>query len=190
MNYGRHNSGAEVCTELKRCSQKAHGSNDSNGTTFMYERVDKASKLICAPARAIFRAFATPHAMETWLPPTGMTGSMVTFDFREGGSYRMRLTYNRPQHMPGKTSGEADEVEVRFVKLIPNRCIEQAVTFMSADPAFSGEMRITWMLEAVQSGTLVTVSCENVPTGIRQEDHEIGLVSTLDNLAEFVEGGD
>jgi len=126
--------------------------------------------------------------METWLPPQGMTGRMVNFAFREGGAYRMRLTYNEPQHVAGKTSADADEVEVRFVKLVEGERIEQAVTFNSEDSAFSGEMRITWILEPLTDGTLVTVSCENVPPGIRQEDHKAGLMSTLNNLASFAEG--
>ena len=43
---------------------------------------------------------------------------MLNFAFREGGAYRMRLTYNEPQHVAGKTSADADEVEGRFVKLV------------------------------------------------------------------------
>lgn len=125
--------------------------------------------------------------MRSWLPPQGMTGTMLTFAFREGGSYRMRLTYNEPQDIPGKTSADADEVEVRFAKLVPHERIEQAVTFKSDDPVFSGEMRIVWMLDSVQNGTLVTIRCENVPEGIAAEDHQAGMESTLGNLAAFVE---
>ncbi|HVS76527.1 MAG TPA: SRPBCC domain-containing protein [Steroidobacteraceae bacterium] len=125
--------------------------------------------------------------MEAWLPPVGMTGSMLVFEFREGGFYRMRLTYDEPRHTPGKTTDDADEVEVRFVKLIPDERIEQAVTFTSDDPAFSGEMRMVWTFEAAQSGTLVSVRCEHVPDGISREDHEAGLRSTLDNLAAFTQ---
>ena len=153
----------------------------------MSTRVDTASKLIRASASTIYRAFATPDAMERWLPPQGMTGSVLAFSFREGGAYRMRLTYDEAQHTPGKTSEDADEVEVRLVRLVPNECIEQAVKFDSEDPAFSGEMRITWILESAQNGTLVTVRCEDVPAGIRPEDHQAGLRSTLDNLAAFAE---
>ena len=153
----------------------------------MSKRADAASKLIRAPASAIYEAFATADAMKTWLPPQGMTGAMLAFTFREGGTYRMRLTYNEPQHTPGKTSADADEVEVRFVKLVPYERIEQAVTFESDDPAFSGEMRIAWILNPVQSGTLVTVRCEDVPVGVEAEDHQAGLESTLSNLAAFAE---
>lgn len=154
----------------------------------MSNRVDTSSKLIHASASAIYRAFATPAAMEAWVPPEGMTGTILTFAFREGGSYRMRLTYDDPQHTPGKTSEDADEVEVSFVKLVPDARIEQAVKFNTDDVAFSGEMRITWTLDSVPNGTFVKVRCENVPRGIRVEDHQAGLASTLNNLAAFVEG--
>jgi hypothetical protein len=78
---------------------------------------------------------------------------------------------------------------LNFLYPVPNERIEQAVTFESDDPAFSGEMRIAWILESVQNGTLVTVRCEDVPLGICAEDHQEGLQSTLSNLAAFAERG-
>lgn len=155
----------------------------------MSKRVDTASRLIRASASTIYRAFSTADAMKSWLPPKGMTGTMLAFAFREGGAYRLRLTYNEPKHTPGKTSEDADEVEVRFVKLVPHKRIEQVVTFESDDPAFSGEMRIAWILETVHNGTFVTVRCEDVPAGIGVDDHQAGLESTLGNLAAFAERG-
>jgi len=156
----------------------------------MASRVDSAAKLIRASPSTVYRAFATPVAMETWLPPQGMTGRMLAYAFREGGSYRMRLTYKESRHTPGKTHVHADEVEVRFVKLVPSERIEQAVTFSSEEPAFAGEMRIIWTLEPASNGTtLVSVRCEDVPVGIRPDDHEAGLKSTLENLAAFAERG-
>lgn len=126
--------------------------------------------------------------MEKWLPPDGMVGTMLAFAFHEGGGYRMRLTYKEPHDgLSGKTSKDADEVEVRFIKLIQHERIDQAVVFESDDPAFSGEMRMAWILDPVAEGTRVTVRCENVPVGIRPEDHQAGLTSTLGNLAAFVE---
>lgn len=153
----------------------------------MSTRVDTVSRLIRASAATVYGAFATARAMESWLPPEGMTGTMLAFAFCEGGAYRMRLRYNASQHPSGKTTDDTDEVEVRFVKLVPDERIEQAVNFESDDPAFAGEMRITWALEAGPDGTLVTVRCEDVPAGIRPEDHQAGLTSTLSGLAAFAE---
>jgi uncharacterized protein YndB with AHSA1/START domain len=120
-------------------------------------------------------------------PPSNMTGKMLHFDFREGGSYRMRLTYDEPQQGRGKTSEDSDQVEVRLTKLEDGRRIEQEVIFESEDPAFSGIMRMIWTFQSEGNGTLVTVRAENVPAGIRSEDHEAGLNSSLENLAGFLE---
>lgn len=154
----------------------------------MSERIDTASRLIHASAATIYAAFASPEAMAAWLPPEGMKGEMLKFSFRDGGGYRMRLTYSESGQGAGKTSEDTDEVEVRFVKLVPDERIEESVNFDSEDDAFAGTMRITWLLERKPDGTRVTVSCRDVPPGIAAEDHEEALASTLENLAAFVEG--
>lgn len=46
---------------------------------------------------------------------------------------------------------------------------------------------MTWNLDEVPGGTKVTIVCKNVPVGIKQEDHEAGMSSTLANLAAFFE---
>lgn len=156
----------------------------------MSRRTDTASRLIRAAPAAIWRGFADPAALAEWLPPDGMRGEVLAFDFRAGGSYRMRLTYEGEVHVPGKTSEHADEVEVRLTGLVEGRRLEQAVTFETDDPALSGTMRITWTLEPVSEGTHVTIRCDDVPEGIRQEDHEAGLTSSLANLAAFAEASE
>jgi uncharacterized protein YndB with AHSA1/START domain len=123
-----------------------------------------------------------------WLPPKGMKGQVYVFDPWEGGTYRVALAYDGPDHaLPGKTSEHIDVVTGRFLQLVPNERIVQAVAFESEHPAFAGTMTITWTLTAVAGGTEVTILCEDVPEGIRQEDHYAGLRSTLENLAAFTE---
>jgi hypothetical protein len=48
-------------------------------------------------------------------------------------------------------------------------------------------MTIRWTLADVPGGAEVSVVCENVPEGIRPGDHEVGIRSTLENLAAFTE---
>lgn len=151
----------------------------------MPDRVDTASARISAPPHRVYQAFASADALAAWLPPGGMTGTMLAFDFQEGGGYRLRLTYPEPGW--GKSTANTDEVSVRFLRLVPGERIEQAVRFTSDDPAFAGEMHITWLLQADGEGTHVVVRCEDVPPGIVASDHEAGLASTLSNLASFVE---
>lgn len=99
----------------------------------------------------------------------------------------MRLTYDEPSHPSGKTSENSDQVEVRFLRLVTSSRIEQVVEFDSEEPEFARSMKMTWLFEGVDDGTEVTVRCENVPEGIRPEDHQAGLTSTLENLAKFTE---
>jgi uncharacterized protein YndB with AHSA1/START domain len=153
------------------------------------QRIDSASRVIKASLRTIYQAHIDPDALVSWLPPSGMRARIDGYNPREGGTYRMVLTYDQPNHSaPGKTSEHSDVVRGRFLELVPNERIVQLVEFESEDPAFAGEMKIAWTLTAVPEGTNVTIRCENVPAGIRHEDHEAGLRSTLDNLAAFAEG--
>ena len=151
-------------------------------------RSDRASRLIKAPIATVYRAFIEPDALARWLPPEGMSGEILAFDARAGGGYRMALSYDGEDHAaPGKTSEDGDVVEVRFLKLVPNKLILQAAEFVSEDPAFAGTMTMSWTFEADGAATRVAIVCENVPGGIRKHEHVAGLKSSLANLAAFVE---
>ncbi|MGH7458653.1 MAG: SRPBCC family protein [Longimicrobiaceae bacterium] len=149
-------------------------------------RTDSASRVIAASPQTIYRAFVDPEALVSWLPPEGMTGQVNVFDAREGGTYRITLTYDAPEYSTaGKTSENADVVQGQFLELVPNERIVQRVACESDDPAFAGAMTMTWSLAVVAGGTEITITCENVPEGVRQEDHDAGLRSTLENPTRF-----
>jgi uncharacterized protein YndB with AHSA1/START domain len=153
----------------------------------MERRTDLISRIIAASPARIYRAMLAPEELAVWLPPKGMTGRFDAFDPREGGTYRMTLAYDATQHdLPGKSSAHADTVQGRFVELVPDRRVVQAVDFESDDPAFAGTMTITWSLAPVPPGTQVTVTCENVPAGIRPEDHDAGMKASLENLSAYL----
>ncbi|HYJ29678.1 MAG TPA: SRPBCC domain-containing protein, partial [Allosphingosinicella sp.] len=86
----------------------------------------------------------------------------------------------------GKTTAKSDISAGRFLALERGRRVVQSVAFESEDPAFAGEMIMTWSLDPASGGTNVTVTAENVPAGISAEDHAAGLASSLDNLARFL----
>jgi uncharacterized protein YndB with AHSA1/START domain len=117
-----------------------------------------------------------------------MSGHVHTFEPREGGKFRMSLTYlDRLDSPRGKTSADTDTIEGRFVELLPNEKIVWVTEFESQQPEFAGEMRITWSLVDADGGTEVTVLCEDIPKGIHLEDNETGSRSSLRKLAAFVE---
>jgi uncharacterized protein YndB with AHSA1/START domain len=154
------------------------------------KRTDRASRVVAAAPARIYRALTDPEERVQWLPPKGMRARFDHFDLREGGGYRMTLTYPaRDEGTRGKTTAESDVVDARFGKLVPDREIVEIVEFVSDDPAFAGPMTMTWTLTPVDGGTEVRIVAEDVPDGIRAADHAAGLRSSLDNLAEFADGG-
>ncbi|MDP4262988.1 MAG: SRPBCC family protein [Bacteroidota bacterium] len=152
------------------------------------KRSDSASKIIRASPQRIYQAFLDPKAVASWRPPEGMRCQIYAFDSHEGGTFQMSFGYTDMNHtVRGKTSEHADVFQGKFLELIPDQRIVELVEFESDNPAFAGAMTITTTLVPVQGGTEVTILCENVPVGIRPEDHDKGMESTLKNLAAFTE---
>ena len=151
-------------------------------------RTDRASLVVAAPPERVYAAFVDPDALVAWLAPQGMAARFEWFDPRPGGSYRLVLTYADASDGRGKASSDSDIVEARFVEVVPNERVVQAVDFVSSDPAFAGTMTMTWAITAVDGGTRVDITADDVPDGISAEDHEVGLRSSLANLAMYVEG--
>lgn len=87
----------------------------------------------------------------------------------------------------GKTSEREDRFTARFLELTPPTRIVQAISFDSADPAFSGEMTMVVAFEDRDGATEVTIGYEHVPSGIRPEDNEAGTRSSLEKLARYAE---
>jgi uncharacterized protein YndB with AHSA1/START domain len=116
-----------------------------------------------------------------------MHGRFEHFDMREGGSYRLVLTYDDASGAPGKTSAAEDVSEVRVVRLVPGELVVQEVDFASDDPAFHGTMRMEWSVRRTPEGTEVALTARDVPPGIRASDHAAGLTSSLANLAAHLE---
>lgn len=133
----------------------------------------------------VYRALIDGEQLVQWLPPKGMTGRLLAFEPSVGGAYAIELTYTKGGK--GKTSATTDVSRGRFLELIPNTRVVQAGVFESDDPAFAGEMRMTWLLDPRPEGTRVRVTAEHVPPGIDPAEHVQGIASSLDNLAAFIE---
>ena len=151
-------------------------------------RIDRADRMIATESERVFHAFVTASDLQAWLPPQGMAGEVHEFNPVEGGGYVMTLRHL--SHQPaveGKTTELEDKVCVVFDELRPYERIVQRVSFDTSNTAFAGEMRMTWTFAETSDGTQVRVACENVPAGIRPEVHQVGLNSSLENLARLLE---
>lgn len=150
-------------------------------------RTDQASQLINAPVSRVFAALIDRCALETWLPPAGMTGRFEHFNPTPGGSYRLVLTYADPSASAGKTTTDSDVIDVRFLDITTEDRVVQAVDFDADAPEFAGTMTVTWSVRPDAGCTRVEVIADGVPDGISPEDHAKGLASSLENLADYTE---
>ncbi len=97
------------------------------------------------------------------------------------------LTYAEATTAGGKSSANTDIVEARYVDIVRDDRVVQAVDFVSDDPAFAGTMTMTWAVSPVDGGTRVDFIADDVPDGISADDHLAGLASSLENLAAHLE---
>jgi uncharacterized protein YndB with AHSA1/START domain len=144
---------------------------------------------INAPRAHVYRALIDERAVADWMVPDGMTSHVHAFEGREGGVFRISLTYDDPS-ADGKTTAHTDTHHGRFVKLVPDALVVQAVEFESDDPAMRGEMTITFTLTDVDGATEVVAVHEELPSVVSAEDNETGWRMSLGKLAALVEHGD
>ena len=76
------------------------------------------SRHIRAPRARVYAVLLDPVAVQQWMVPDGMTSEVHEFDAREGGAFRISLTYDEPTRS-GKTSAHTDTHHGRFVRLVP-----------------------------------------------------------------------
>ena len=124
--------------------------------------------------------------MATWMVPDDMSSHVHAFEPREGGTFRISLTYDAPTRI-GKTSGNTDTFEGRFVALVPDRRVVWAVAFESAAPGMREPMTITFELADADGGTRLTAVHANVPPRVSRADNELGWRMSMAKLAALVE---
>lgn len=141
-----------------------------------------------APRDVVYRALLDPRAIATWRVPAGMTSEVHEFEPREGGRFRVSLTYVAPDRA-GKTSEHTDTYHGHFVQLVPGEKIVEVMEFETRDPSMRGAMTITTTLRDVDGGTEITGMHEGLPPGVAPADNETGWREALARLAELVESG-
>lgn len=147
----------------------------------------RVTRRIDAPRDRVYAALIDPAAVQRWMVPDNMRSEVHAFDAREGGAFRISLTYDDPANT-GKTSGQTDTFEGRFTRLVPDAEVVQAIEFETDDPDVQGEMTITYTLTDADGATLVTGVHEHLPPGVSPEANELGWNMSLAKLAALVEG--
>jgi uncharacterized protein YndB with AHSA1/START domain len=139
-----------------------------------------------APRSAVYRALLDADAVAAWRAPDDMTAQVHTFDAREGGTFRVSLTYEAPTGT-GKSGAHTDTYHGHFARLVADEQVVEVIEFESADAAFHGTMTMTTTLTDAGGGTEVVVTHDGLPDAVPAEDDETGTRMSLAKLAALVE---
>jgi uncharacterized protein YndB with AHSA1/START domain len=148
----------------------------------------RITRHINAPHATVYRALLDASAVTKWMVPDGMTSHVHDFNAREGGAFRISLTYNAARGR-GKTTAHTDTYHGRFMKLVPNEQVVEVVEFETKDPAMKGEMTVTISLVEANGGTDLIALHDRLPSGLSPADNEKGWRMSLEKLAKLVEAG-
>lgn len=141
---------------------------------------------IKASRASVYNALIDAEAVARWKVPAEMTCHVHAFDGREGGTFRISLTYDAPDRA-GKSTAHTDTYRGRFVQLVPAELVVEVDEFETADPALRGEMTITITLADADGGTDLCAVHDGLPGGVSAADNEAGWREALARLAALVE---
>src|SRR6476659_5242294 len=94
----------------------------------------RLTQLVRAEPGAVYAALLDPVAVATWRVPTDMTADVRDWEPREGGRFRVSLTY-RAEDRAGKTEGGTDTYAGEFARLVPDERVVERLAFETDDPA-------------------------------------------------------
>ncbi|MFG1955249.1 SRPBCC family protein [Micromonospora sp. NPDC048830] len=146
----------------------------------------QVSRRIRAPRHLVYRALLDADAIARWRVPAGMSSQVHEFDPREGGLFRVSLTYDAGDGT-GKSGAHTDTYRGRFRKLVPDEQVVEELEFETDDPALRAVMTMTTTLADAGGGTEVLIVHEGIPDAIPAADNESGTRMALANLARLVE---
>lgn len=134
-------------------------------------------RVFTAPPEKIFRAFADPDAMASWLPPFGFVCKVHQLDFKTGGIYKMSFT--------NFSTGNAHSFGGEYLEIIPNKSLKYTDKF--DDPNMPGEMITTVQLKQVSCGTELHITQTGIPDVIPTEMCYLGWQESLEKLKKLTE---
>jgi uncharacterized protein YndB with AHSA1/START domain len=146
----------------------------------------RVSRHVKAARADVYRALLDKEAVQAWRVPNGMTSKVHDFDPREGGAFRVSLSYDGPDGV-GKSSTHTDTYHGHFAKLVPDELVVETIEFETANPELFSVMTMTTTLRDAEGGTDVVVQHDGLPAAVSAADNEAGTRMALANLATLLE---
>jgi uncharacterized protein YndB with AHSA1/START domain len=80
----------------------------------------------------VYRALLDREAVRARRMPNGMTSEVHDFDPRQGGTFRVSLSYDGPDAV-SKTSTHTDTYHGRFARLVPDELVVETIEFETSE---------------------------------------------------------
>jgi uncharacterized protein YndB with AHSA1/START domain len=152
----------------------------------MGTQTTRVTRHIAAPRGEVYRALIDADAISRWKVPDAMSIVVHEHEAREGGRFRISLTYDGEG--VGKTAGRTDTYHGHYETLVENEKVVEVDVFESEDPAMRNPMTITIRLADEDGGTRLDAVHEGLPDSVPAADNELGWQLSLAKLAALVEG--
>ena len=108
------------------------------------------------PARTGLRRFGRPGCTRGVAPSRRDDRQVRAVRSATGRFVPIGLDLRRRFWRSGKATADSDIVEARYVDIVPEVRVVQAVDFVSDEPAFASTMTMTWEVTAVDGGSANT----------------------------------
>jgi uncharacterized protein YndB with AHSA1/START domain len=125
----------------------------------------------------VFRAFTSPSAMATWLPPYGFTCTVHHLKAEKGGTFKMSFE--------NFSTGNSHSFGGTYLEFKPGEFLKYSDRF--DDPNLPGEMITSVWLKKTIAGTEIKIVQEGIPDAIPGEFCYLGWQESLEKLAKLVE---
>jgi uncharacterized protein YndB with AHSA1/START domain len=134
------------------------------------------TRVVPAPAEAVFRAWTEPGEIEKWWAPEGMSVPFVEVDLKVGGAYRLGL--QRPDADPFYATGTYREIQR------PRRLV--FTWRWEPDTMKAGETLVTVELREKDGKTEVVLTHERFPSAEVRDEHRKGWTECLERLGGVI----
>lgn len=147
---------------------------------------------INAPRSAVYRALLDARAVAAWRVPDGMSSRVHEFEAREGGRFRVSLSYD-VQTWAGKTGPNTDTYRGYFASLVPDEQVGWSSSRPRTPPCrarCASRPRSPMPTAAPRSscgGTEIVVAYDGLPPGLPEDANEVGTLMALAKLAALME---
>jgi uncharacterized protein YndB with AHSA1/START domain len=142
------------------------------------ERILVIERIFDAPRELVFKCWTEPEYLSRWIGPRGFRNTILTWELREGGQYRI--------HKRGPDGQDLWQQGV-FREIIPPERIVRTYCWTDASGTLtSPEMLLTLTFAEMGGRTRLTLHQAVFESVTARDDHERGWSSSLDQLAEYL----